>query len=209
MRTRACGWLAGVGLGLLAGLSGMAQAGPKLGVVDVGQVIRQCKKREDKQKGIVERVKKEADKLDELNKQIEKVQSLLRGQQNPSDLEARQMWELQLAELRGKAEAQQRWVQIINNLETGRAMRELFDDVKKAVEEVATREKYDLVAQVMSPPNPDEAVDVLQEIVRKPVIYYNKQNVNDVTATVLAQVDMNFQKEKAQPPPAPPKEGNK
>lgn len=199
MRKRACGWMTGAALGLVAGLPAMAQL--KLAVVDVGQVIRQCKKREDLQKGIMEIVKVETNKIDALNDKIRNTQQQLDSDVAKKNLSIREGLEIELAGLPGQVEAQRRWAQIVNNIETAKAMRTLFEDVKKAVEEVAKADGYDLVSQVMSPPSADEQIDVLQEIVRKPVIYFKKETVTDITATVLAKVDLNHQMQKAAPPP--------
>ncbi len=189
------GGIVGLGLALLAPLAAAAQApaGPRVAVVDVPQVLQTYKKRDVLQKAIEERVKSVVVQIDATKAQIKDLEEKLASDLVKNDQGMREKLEIDLAKLKPDLEVQLRWRNIVNARETSRAMRELFDDIKVAVDEVAKRESADLVFQVV-PPNKHGEGDVMEEIVRRPLLYYRKDAVVDLTEKVTLQVNETYEK---------------
>jgi outer membrane protein len=193
MRQAVTRWSMGVAAGLLAALPAAAQApapaaGLRVAVVDVPQVLQTYKKRDLLQKEIETRVKSIEVQIEALRSQVKELEEKLASDLVKSDQGMRDKLEIDLAKLKPDLEVQLRWRNIVNTRESAKAMRELFDDIKVAVDEVAKREGVDLVFQVV-PPNPPGKGDVMEEIVRRPVLYFKKETVADLTDKVSRQVN--------------------
>jgi outer membrane protein len=189
------GWLFGAGVGLLASLPATAQApvpppaaGLKIAVVDIPQVLQGYKKRDILQKELEGRVKSVEIQIEALRSQVKELEEKLASDLVKSDQGMRDKLEIDLAKLKPDLEVQVRWRNIVHTRESQKAMRELFDDIKVAVDEVAKREGVDLVFQVV-PPNPPGKGDVMEEIVRRPVLYFKKDTIADLTDKVSRQVN--------------------
>jgi outer membrane protein len=195
------GWGFGVGLGLLASLPATAQApapvpaaGLKIAVVDIPQVLQGYKKRDILQKEIETRVKSVEIQMEALRSQIKELEEKLTSELVKNDQGMRDKLEIDLAKLKPDLEVQTRWRNIVNTRESTKAMRELFDDIKVAVDEVAKREGVDLVFQVV-PPNPQGKGDVMEEIVRRPLLFFRKETVIELSDKVSRQVNENLEKQ--------------
>ena len=201
MRQGVKGWAFGVGLGLLASLPATAQApapapaaGLKVAVVDIPQVLQGYKKRDILQKEIESRVKAVEVQIEALRAQVKELEEKLSSDLVKNDQGMRDKLEIDLAKLKPDLEIQARWRNIVNTRESAKAMRELFDDIKVAVDDVAKREGVDLVFQVV-PPNPQGKGDVMEEIVRRPLLFFRKEIVVDLSDKVARQINENFEKQ--------------
>jgi len=201
MRQGVKGWAFGVGLGLLASLPATAQApapapaaGLKVAVVDIPQVLQGYKKRDILQKEIESRVKAVEVQIEALRAQVKELEEKLSSDLVKNDQGMRDKLEIDLAKLKPDLEIQARWRNIVNTRESAKAMRELFDDIKVAVDDVAKREGVDLVFQVV-PPNPQGKGDVMEEIVRRPLLFFRKETVVDLSDKVARQINENFEKQ--------------
>jgi outer membrane protein len=197
------GWAFGVGLGLLASLPATAQApapvpapaaGLKVAVVDIPQVLQGYKKRDVLQKEIESRVKSVEVQMEALRSQIKDLEEKLSSELVKNDQGMRDKLEIDLAKLKPDLEIQTRWRNIVNTRESTKAMRELFDDIKVAVDDVAKREGVDLVFQIV-PPNPQGKGDVMEEIVRRPLLFFRKETVVELSDKVARQVNENLEKQ--------------
>jgi|GEM_PF-4073564 len=200
MRRFVPAWIALLGCALWAPAPATAQApapapvpGLRVAVVDVPQVLQNYKKRDVLQKGIEDRVKAVEIQIAATRSQIKDLEEKLSSELVKNDLGMREKLEIDLAKLKPDLEVQLRWRNIVNTRESSQAMRELFDDIKAAVDEVAKREGVDMVFQVV-PPNPPGKGDVMEEIVRRPILYYKKEAVIDLTEKVSRQVNENYDK---------------
>ena len=194
------GWALGLGWGLVTAVAAAqapapapAAAAHKIAVVDIPQVLQSYKKRDNLQKGIEERVKAVEVQVVATRAQIKELEEKLGSELVQNDEGMKEKLEIDLAKLKPDLEVQLRWRKIVNARETAKAMRELFDDIKVAVDEVAKREDVDLVFQVV-PPNPPGKGDVMEEIVRRPLLYYKKEAVVDLTEKITRQVNENYGK---------------
>ena len=199
MRQGVKGWAFGVGLGLLASLPATAQApapapaaGLKVAVVDIPQVLQGYKKRDLLQKEIESRVKSVEIQVEALRAQIKELEEKLSSELVKNDQGMRDKLEIDLAKLKPDLEVQTRWRNIVNTRESSKAMRELFDDIKVAIDEVAKREGVDLVFQVV---NPQGKGDVMEEIVRRPLLFFKKDTISDLSDKVARQVNENLEKQ--------------
>ncbi len=192
----------GLGWGLVAAVAAAqapapaaapAAASHKIAVVDIPQVLQSYKKRDVLQKGIEERVKAVEVQIAATRSQIKDLEEKLGSELVQNDVGMKEKLEIDLAKLKPDLEVQLRWRKIVNARETAKAMRILFDDIKAAVDEVAKRENVDLVFQVV-PPNPPGKGDVMEEIVRRPLLYYKKEAVVDLTEKITRQVNENYGK---------------
>jgi outer membrane protein len=191
-------WAMGVvGLGLLSALPAAAQApvgGVKIGIVDIQQVLSSYKKREILQKEFESKVKNVEIQIQALQSEIKDLEEKLGSEMAQKDQGLKDRLELDLAKKKPDLEVQLRWRSIVSARENGRAMRELIDDIKAAVEEVAKREGCDLVFQLL-PPNPPNKGDVMDELIRRPVLYYRKDAILDISDRVVRQVNENYDKQ--------------
>jgi Skp family chaperone for outer membrane proteins len=197
MRHGVKGWAAGVGLGLLSALPAAAQApagGLKVGIVDIQQVLSSYKKRDVLQKDFESRVKSVEIQIEALKSEIKDIEEKLSSEIAQKDQGLKDRLELDLAKKKPDLEVQLRWRSIVSARENAKAMRELIDDIKVGVEEVAKREGCDLVFQQL-PPNPPGKGDVMDELIRRPVIFYRKEAVLDITDRVSRQVNESFEKQ--------------
>jgi outer membrane protein len=195
MRLRVHGWAAGIGLGLLASGPLAAQApaaGVRIAVVDVPLVLQGYKKREVLLKEMEGRVKGVELQVEALRARIKELEEKIASDLAQKDPATREQLEIELAKTRPDLDVELRRRALVINRETAKAMRELFDDIKAGVDEVARREGVDLVFQVVPPSKPD--VNVQDEIVRRPVLYYKKDTVLDLTDRVVRQVNETYEK---------------
>ncbi len=190
-------WAMGVGMGLLSALPAAAQApagGLKVGIVDIQQVLSSYKKRDVLQKDFETRLKSVEVQIEALKAEIKDIEEKLASEIAQKDQGLKDRLELDLAKKKPDLDVQLRWRTIVSARENAKAMRELIDDIKAAVEEVAKREGCDLVFQQL-PPNPQGKGDVMDELIRRPILYYRKEAILDITDRVSRQVNEAYEKQ--------------
>jgi len=197
MDRRIRGGIVALALGVALGAAEAAPApagGPKIGVIDIPRAVQAYKKRDVLQKDIEANVKKIQLQVEALKGQIKDLEDKLASDLAQKDQEMRDKLEIDLAKLRPDLEVEIRHRNAVNNRETAKAMRLLFDDIKRVVDEVAQQENCDLVFQIL-PPNPEGKGDVMEEIIRRPLLYFKKDAVVDVTDRVVAALNAAYDKQ--------------
>lgn len=210
MSTRAAGWMTAFGVGL-AGLFPLpvaAQApagtGLKVAVVDVSVAIRTYNKTKDLEARIKAKVEQEDIQLKALLQEIKDKEDQLKSKLTTENPEVGIRLQIELAGLKATFNARNEWKQQLQAREMGQAMRQLFDEVKAAIDEQATKGGYDLVVQVLEPIPPGSNVNVLEEITRRQALFVKKDTVPDLTKKVVDALNDKYKPADGGTPPPPP-----
>lgn len=132
---------------------GAAQGGYKIGVVDIEKVIENYPKKLRLMEGLQKEVDAEQSKIDELTKQLNKLQDDFNAVRATLSDEQRNAKQAEIGTLvtKIKAETQQQQIQI--DQKEANIRNEVFGDVETAIKTIAESEGYHLILNARALPN--------------------------------------------------------
>ncbi len=181
------GWSAGAGS---AEHRELAQPST-VALVSVEAAFPQLDELTELNKKLEDRVKERQADLDKLRAQLENLQAEL-DQAPTTDQEKRRTLRAQIYELRETATARANVYQTLINIEKGEIIRPLYTKLLAAVQEVATKQGYDIVLfddrAVEVPQNTEEIVN--RAIQQKRILYASDSL--DITGEVVLLMNQKF-----------------
>lgn len=161
-------------------------------VVDLMRALNELDELQALNAPLVERAKQRQADLDALREQLEGLQAQLDALP-ANDLEKRRQLRAQIYELRETATARASVYQSLINIEKGEVIRPLYTKFMDAVEEVATKQGYELVIfddRGMEVPTQGTEAEINRAIERKRVLYAAERL--DITNEVVLLMNQNF-----------------